>query len=248
VNSPSSGFLCLNGLSKSFGETKALTDVSLVIEAGTVHSILGENGSGKSTLVKVLSGVLIPDSGSIVIDGQLLTKNSPSSVRRAGIASVFQEVLVCPNRSIAENVLLGQDSWRSWKSKGAARTLSAATVLAELTDYVFNLEAEVGNISLVKQHQVAIARALLMNPKLLVLDESTASLDIHERDKLFTALKRRVSDGMAVVFISHRLEEVIQLSDAVTVLRSGKKIETLNRGELDERKLLQLLSPEAGQR
>lgn len=248
MNSPNSGFLCLNSLSKSFGETKALIDVSLVIEAGTVHSILGENGSGKSTLVKVLSGVLVPDSGSIVVDGRLLTQNSPSSVRRAGIATVFQEVLVCPNRCITENVLLGQDSWRSWKSKGSARKLSAATVLAELTDYEFSLDEEVGNISLVKQHQVAIARALLLNPKLLVLDESTASLDIHERDKLFKALKRRVSDGMAVVFISHRLEEVIQLSDAVTVLRSGKKIETINRKDLNERRLLKLLSPEASQK
>ena len=245
MNSPNSGFLSLKGLSKSFGETKALEDVSLEIEAGTVHSILGENGSGKSTLVKVLSGVLVPVVGSIAIGGQLLTRNSPYSVRRAGIATVFQEVLVCPNRSITENIFLGQDSWRKWKSSGAKRTLSASTILAELTDYSLDLDEEVGNLSLVKQHQVAIARSLLMNPKLLVLDESTASLDIHERDKLFDALKKRVLNGMAVVFISHRLEEVVQLSDAVTVLRSGKKIETLTRKDLDESKLLKLLSPEA---
>lgn len=244
MNSPNSGFLSLKGLSKSFGETKALEDVSLEIEAGTVHSILGENGSGKSTLVKVLSGVLIPDTGSIFIGGELLTQNSPLSVRRAGIATVFQEVLVCPNRSITENIWLGQDSWRSWKLRGAERKISAAAVLAELTDNSMNLDEEVGNLSLVKQHQVAIARSLLMNPKLLVLDESTASLDIHERDKLFSAIKKRVSNGMAVVFISHRLEEVIHLSDAVTVLRSGKKIETLQRTDLSENILLRLLSPE----
>jgi len=248
VNSPSSGFLSLNGLRKSFGETKALEDVSLEIEAGTVHSILGENGSGKSTLVKVLSGVLVPDAGSIVIGGELLTQNSPTSVRRAGIATVFQEVLVCPNRSITENVLLGQDSWKRWKFKGAERKSAASAVLAELTDYSFNFDEEVGNLSLVKQHQVAIARSLLMDPKLLVLDESTASLDINERDKLFAALKKRVARGMAIVFISHRLEEVVQLSDAVTVLRSGKKIETLNRKDLDESKLLKLLSPEVAKK
>lgn len=244
MKSSSSGFLCLKNVSKSFGETKALVDVSINIESGTVHSILGENGSGKSTLVKVLSGILIPDSGSIAIDGNYLKNNSPASVRRAGIATVFQEVLVCPNRSVTENVLLGQDSWRSWKSKGASRKLSVSNVLAELSDYNFNLDEEVGNLSLVKQHQIAIARALLMSPKLLVLDEATASLDIYERDKLFSTIKERVSSGMAVVFISHRLEEVVELSDAVTVLRSGKKIETLVNDDIEENRLLRLLSPE----
>ena len=243
--SESTVLLRLRNLRKAFGETVALDDVSLSVQAGTVHTVLGENGSGKSTLVKTLSGVLSPDQGSVEINGIPLAKATPKAARNAGIATVFQEVLVAPNRSVTDNVLLGQDSFTRWKIRGVARQRLALDALAELSRSTFDPGEEVGNLTLVQQHQVAIARALILDPKVLVLDESTAALDIGERDLLFAAVRRRVAQGMAVVFISHRMDEVLNLSDQVTVLRSGKWIETLNKHELDEYRLLSLLNPEA---
>lgn len=237
--------LQLDGIRRTFGETVALDDVALRVRAGTVHTILGENGSGKSTLVKILSGVLPANRGTVTVEGQPLLPANPARARRLGIATVFQEVLIAPNRSVTENVLLGQDSWWRWRHRGPERDRLARSALAELSGRSFDGRAEVGTLDLVQQHQVAIARALTLEPAVLVLDESTAALDIEERDLLFRAVARRVADGMAVVFISHRMDEVLSLSDEVTVLRSGRVVATLVKSELSERRLLGLLNPEA---
>ncbi len=237
--------LHLEGIRRTFGETVALDDVSLRVRAGSVHTILGENGSGKSTLVKILSGVLPANQGTVRVGGALLGVASPARARRLGIATVFQEVLVAPNRSVTENVLLGQDSWHRWHRRGRERAAVALAALGELSQRPFDPRAEVGELDLVQQHQVAIARALAVEPQVLVLDESTAALDIEERDLLFAAVRRRVSAGMAVIFISHRMDEVLSLSDEVTVLRSGRVVATLAKDELGERRLLALLNPEA---
>ncbi|WP_158507217.1 ATP-binding cassette domain-containing protein [Subtercola sp. Z020] len=238
--------LDLRGIRRTFGETVALNDVSMTVRAGTVHTILGENGSGKSTLVKILSGVLKPSRGSVQVGGRELVNASPRKARQLGIATVFQEVLVAPNRTVTENVLLGQDSWFRYSLKGAARADAAQAALRELSGHPFDPRASVGDLSLVQQHQVAIARALVLEPSVLVLDESTAALDIGERDLLFAAVRRRVQAGMAVVFISHRMDEMLSLSDEVTVLRSGSRIATLQKNELSERRLLALLNGEEG--
>ncbi|MCU1405307.1 MAG: sugar transporter ATP-binding protein [Glaciihabitans sp.] len=239
-----SDLLELRGIRRTFGSTVALNDVSLVVRAGTIHTVLGENGSGKSTLVKILSGVLEPNSGTVAVAGKMLTRGTPRKARTLGIATVFQEVLVAPNRSVVENVMLGQDSWHSWRVRGQARDDLAISALTELSSHRFDPRAEVGDLTLVQQHQVTIARALVLKPDVLVLDESTAALDIEERDRLFVAVRRRVEEGMAVVFISHRMDEVLSLSDDVTVLRSGSRIETLRKDELSERRLLSLLNSE----
>jgi ribose transport system ATP-binding protein len=234
----------LTDIRRTFGETIALSDVSMTVRAGTVHTILGENGSGKSTLVKILSGVLKPSRGTVRVGSEELTRASPRAARRLGIATVFQEVLVAPNRTVTENVLLGQDSWAKWHIRGKNRDEAAQRALRELSEQPFDPRAEVGTLSLVQQHQIAIARALVLEPSVLVLDESTAALDIGERDRLFAAVRRRVLDGMAVVFISHRMDEMLSLSDEVTVLRSGNRIATLQKHELSESRLLALLNGE----
>ncbi|MET4783233.1 ATP-binding cassette domain-containing protein [Glaciihabitans sp. UYNi722] len=237
-----SGELALRNIRRTFGETVALDDVSLTVRPGTVHTILGENGSGKSTLVKILSGVLPPNRGSVEMRGETLHPVTPRRARSLGIATVFQEVLVAPNRTVTENVFLGQDAWFSWKLRGRARRELALSSLSELSKVKFDPAAEVGKLNLVQQQQIAIARALALEPKVLVLDESTAAMDIGERDLLFEAVARRVQAGMAVIFISHRMDEVLSLSDEVTVLRSGSRVATLGREEFSESRLLSLLS------
>lgn len=246
AGSPAEGdvLVRLEHVHKAFGETIALNDVSLECRGGTVHTILGENGSGKSTLVKLLSGVLAPDSGSVTIAGRPLSPCTPRTARRLGVGTVFQEVLVASNRSVTENVLLGQDGWWSWRTAGSERRQRADALLREISPAPFDVDAVVGELSLVQQHQVAMARSLALDPRILILDESTAALDIEERDVLFTRVRAAVADGVAVIFISHRLDEVLELSDAVTVLRSGRIVRTLARDELTVDLLIHLLSPE----
>lgn len=244
AHAPVPPMLELRSISKSFGNTRALTEVGLRVESGTVHTVLGENGSGKSTLVKILSGVTIPDSGDIVVDGSAESIRTPKGARRLGIATVYQEVLVAPNRSVRENVLLGTDGYFRKKVRGKARRDAAAAALRAVSDAEFPLDAECGTLNLMQQHQVTIARALTSAPRLLILDESTAALDIVARDRLFAAVRDHVASGGSVIFISHRMDEVLEISDAVTVLRSGSVVATLRRDELSERRLLGLLNPE----
>lgn len=239
-----SPLLELRGVSRSFGSTRALDGVDLRVMPGAVHTILGENGSGKSTLVKTLSGVLAPDSGEIRVDGEVRVLSSPRVARGLGIATVFQEVLIAPNRSVEDNVLLGLDGPFRRRVPRAERAAKATAALQRVSDADFILRTEAAEFELMQQHQITIARAFAMVPRLLILDESTAALDIPARDKLFGAVRELISEGGSVVFISHRLDEVLELSDAVTVLRSGAKVAQLAREELSERRLLGLLNPE----
>lgn len=238
-------FLEMKRIGKAFGSTRALDDVDLRVESGMVHTVLGENGSGKSTLVKTLSGVIAPDSGEIAIGGAERKLSSPRDARAAGVATVFQEVLVSPNRSVEDNVLLGLDGPFRRRVPRSERKKKAADALAQVSDAEIALHVEAGRLDLMQQHQVAVARAFAMEPRLLILDESTAALDIPARDALFRAVRRLTATGTAAVFISHRLDEVLELSDVVTVLRSGRKVANLDAAELSERRLLTLLNPEA---
>lgn len=236
--------LRLDSVRRTFGRTVALDGVGLECRPGAVHTILGENGSGKSTLVKLISGVLPPVSGSVTIGGVELRPCTPRRARELGVATVFQEVLVAPTLSVADNVYLGQDRWTRFAARGRERRERVAAVLAEISTYPFDPAVPVAELDLVRRHQVAIARALLSEPRLLILDESTAALDVSERDRLFEAIRRRVAAGVAVIFISHRLDEVLTLSDAVTVLSSGREVATLGKGEITEARLLSLLNPD----
>lgn len=239
-----SALLELRGVSRSFGSTRALDGIDLRVLPGTVHTILGENGSGKSTLVKTLSGVLAPDSGEIRVDDEVHVLSSPRVARGFGIATVFQEVLIAPNRSVEDNVLLGLDGPFRRRVPRAERSAKAAAALERVSNTGFDLRTEAADFELMQQHQITIARAFAMVPRLLILDESTAALDIPARDKLFGAVRELISAGGSVVFISHRLDEVLELSDTVSVLRSGRKVAQLAREELSERRLLGLLNPE----
>ena len=237
--------LVLEGVAKRYGETVALDGVDVAMAPGHVHTVLGENGSGKSTLVKLLSGVARPDRGTLRLDGRPVDLPDPAAARRHGIATVFQEVLLAPARSVLDNIFLGHDGLFRRRLPRRRRREVAERAMAGFARTMPDLDARGGDLPLAQQQLVVLARALVREPRILVLDEVTAALDVADRDTLFEALRAFVAGGRLVLFISHRLDEVRRLSDRVTVLRSGRAVETLDRGEVTSERLLRLMIPDA---
>jgi ribose transport system ATP-binding protein len=231
-------------LSKTYGETRALADVSIAFEPGTVHAVLGENGSGKSTLVKLLAGIVAPSHGRIMMDGRPLTASGPAAVQANGIATVFQEVLVAPDRSVTENILLGQDRLFRWTIRGSQRRKLAAATLARLTAAPIDLDAAAQTMSLAVRQLIVVARALARQPRVLILDEITAALSFSDREAVFQTIEAFARAGGLVLFISHRMDEVMRLAHRVSVLRSGQLVDTLPRDQTSPEALLRMMAPE----
>jgi len=231
-------------LSKAYGPTQALDAVSVTFEGGTVHTVLGENGSGKSTLIKALSGVVVPDAGSITVDGQRVMKASPRTAHSHAIQTVFQEILTAPNRSIVDNVYLGYHPYLRAKVGRSEQERRTIELFEELGAADADVRAEAGELPLLLQQITVIARALLREPRVLILDEATAALGLVERDALFEVVRRLRASGVLVIFVSHRMDEVMQISDRVTVLRSGRVVDHVGRDDLSPEHLLRLMAPE----
>lgn len=231
-------------LRRSFGETRALTGCSFAAPAGTVHSILGENGSGKSTLVKILSGIIAPDGGRVVVGEKPIRRFSPATAGQFGVIPVLQEVLVAPNRSVLDNIFLGYDPLFRRRISASERADRARATLSRISGTPIDLGVLVETLPLPRRQIVTIARALVRNPRVLILDESTSTLDVNDRQTLFQEIRRLVKSGVLVIYISHRLEEVLDLSDAVTVLRNGSSVATVPKGDLSVSDLLHLMSPQ----
>ncbi len=205
--------------------------------------IVGENGSGKSTLVKLLAGVHRPDAGSLQIgDRTLGALSSPRESIDAGIATVFQEVLVVEARSVLENVWLGTEGLVRAPRADAEKRQKAAAVLEQLLGRPLDLDMPVERLSLSDRQACGIARALVRDPRVLILDEATSALDVATRDRLFGLLRMRAGDGVAVIFISHRMDEVEEIADRVTVMRSGETVATLDRGQAAVGELVRLMT------
>jgi ABC-type sugar transport system ATPase subunit len=230
--------LSTRALVKSFGPTRALVDADVDLVAGEIHALVGENGSGKSTLVKILSGVHRPDRGVILRDGTERTEvRSPRQALSLGIATVFQEVLAVPPRSVLDNLWLGADRGSARRRRDRARA-----VLAELLETPPSLDAVMEDLSLSDRQVCSIARALLREPDILILDEATSSLDYDARTRLFHAVRARANRGTAVVLITHRMDEIDEIADRITVMRSGETVATLARGEWTTPKLVSLMT------
>lgn len=215
----------MRGISKTFPGIKALSDVDLAVHAGEVHAIVGENGAGKSTLMKILAGLYQPDTGEIALDGEVVRISGQLDARRRGIGMVYQELNLVPDLSVAENITLGAMPSRFGLVRRKTLTHTAVDVLAAL-DARIDPRTLVGSLTVSQQQLVEIAKAYAARPKIIVLDEPTSSLSEHEAQALFRVVEAMRADGIAIIYISHRLREVLDLADQVTVLRDGRQIET----------------------
>ena len=216
----------MTGITKLFTGVKALDDVSLTLLPGRVHALMGENGAGKSTLIKILAGVYRPDAGQISITGKLADLRSPRDALRQGIKVVFQEIALIPEFTVAENIFLeGYPTDRLGSIRWDRIRADAAALFARI-GFDVNPDDKVGNLPVSKQQMVEIARALAHEARVVVMDEPTSSLTPAEVAKLFDVIRRLTALGMAVVYVSHKLDEIFEIADTVTVLRDGRHIST----------------------
>ena len=219
--------LALLGVSKRFGGVLALDGVSLDIRPGEVHAVMGENGAGKSTLMKVASGVHRPDRGRLALAGRDVSFRSPAEAAAAGVQVVFQELTVLPNRSVAENLLLGREPMRAgglWLDRGAMR--EEAQRALDALGVPLEAGAEAGRLSAGQRQMLEIARAVSRSPRVLILDEPTSSLGRAEEEALFALVARLKAAGVGLAYITHRMAEVFALADRVSVLRDGRHVAT----------------------
>src|SRR6266852_871508 len=213
--------LRMSEVQKAFGATRALRRVSFEVGAGEVHALIGENGAGKSTLMKILSGVYPPDSGEIELDGQPWVPANPLHARHCGIVMIYQELTLAPHLSVEENIVLGEEPAKfGWLNRRRRRELARAA-LAELRHENIPLSAPAGSRTIAEQQVIEIARALIGQPKVLIMDEPTSTLTQVDTENLFRVIGRLRERGVSIVYISHFLEECQRVCDRYTVLRDG---------------------------
>jgi rhamnose transport system ATP-binding protein len=231
----------LEGLSKSYGGVHALSDVSFAIAPATVHALVGENGAGKSTLVKILTGVVHPDDGQLRVEGEPQRIGDPQAAHRLGIVAMYQEPTVFPDLTVAENVFAGRHPRGRLGTVDWGRMRSNVARLLDDLGVDFGPETPVRGLGVADRQLLEIAKALSASARLLIMDEPTAALSPHEVEHLFATVRRLRDRGVAIVFISHRLEEVTEIADAVTVLRDGRHVATRPAAELPHGELVRLM-------
>jgi ribose transport system ATP-binding protein len=224
-------------LSRRFGATQALEDVSLAFRAGAVHAVVGENGAGKSTLVNLIGGVHLPDQGEILLEGTATRLRSPHDALVRGIGFVHQEIALCPHVTVAENVFMAQlEGRRGWLDLAALQA-RAAELLGQFDAHVDPRDL-VGDLSVSQQQVVEIVKALSVNCKVLIFDEPTAALTEPEAERLFRIIEALRARGLAIIYISHRMAEIFRVCDEVTVLRDGRRISTGPVAEVTQQQLV----------
>lgn len=229
------------GVTKRFPGVLALDKVDFSVQRGEIHSLIGQNGAGKSTLMHVLSGIYPANEGQILIDGQPVTINHPREALRLGIGTVYQELSLLPRLSVADNIFLGREPGNGFVIDEAAVLRRSAEVLAQLGVGHIDVRTRVGDLPLAQQQLVEIAKVLSYNPRILVLDEPTASLAEEETNRLFEILKALKAQGIAIIFISHRFKEILQHCDRGTILRNGRLVKTVNLSEVTEEELAEIM-------
>jgi len=219
------------GIYKSFGATKALADVSIDLRPGEVHGLVGENGAGKSTLINILSGVFPADQGDIYLDGEPITFKSPRQAQEVGIGSVHQELALCPTVSIAENIFMGHPDKSHGVMNYSELFKSADKLLAQFHAGI-NSRHRAEWLSIAQQQVVEIVKALSFNCKVLILDEPTSSLTENESETLFEIINELKNRNIAILYVSHRMSEIFELSDRITIFRDGRHIDTIFTNEV----------------
>jgi ribose transport system ATP-binding protein len=233
--------LQMRGICKRYPGVQALTNAALEVRAGEVHALLGENGAGKSTLMKILSGAERRDAGEILFDGRPADLGDPVSARRLGISAIYQELSLVPHLTAAENIFLGKAPRRWGVLDWARMRREAARILSDLGVGI-DPDAPVRALRLAQQQMVEVARALADEARLLIMDEPTSALSEREVNQLFAAIGRLTAGGVAIVYISHRMEEVFRISDRVTVLRDGCHVGTRAIGDVNVPQLVRMMA------
>jgi ribose transport system ATP-binding protein len=228
-------------INKKFGGIYAVKDVSFTINKGEVHTIIGENGAGKSTLMNMLSGLYMPDGGKIIYKDAAVSINSPFKAKELGISTVFQELKLCGNLTVVENIFLGRELRKKLRMDWNAMTINAHKKLTELGLNI-DVRKRVGELSTAQMQLVEIARAMFINSDVLILDEPTSSLTYEEAEKLFKIVSALKNRGVTIIFISHRMEEVFQISDRISIMRNGKYLGTYVNADICSEKLIALIS------
>ncbi len=223
----------MRAVSKRFGATQALSGVSLALRRGEVHALLGENGAGKSTLIKIMTGVQSPDSGEMLLDGQPIRLASSQDAQRFGIAAMYQEPMIFPDLTVAENIFIGHRN--RGKIVDRRRMEREARAVLDRLGVQTEVDEPARGLTLAEQQTVEIAKAISLDVRVLIMDEPTASLSAHEVRRLFRIIDNLKAQGVAILFISHRMDEVFEISDTVTILRDGQWISTRPRAELTPR-------------
>jgi len=231
----------MRGISKTFPGVRALREVSLTLYPGEVHSLMGENGAGKSTLMKILSGAYQADpGGEIRIDGEAVTIDGPLSAKALGVAVIYQELSLCPSLTVAENIYLGRELRHGGRIDRRGMEAACADVLQRL-GAGFGPRTVVDALSIAERQLVEIARAVHARARILVMDEPTTPLSSRETDRLFELIRQLRAEGLAIVYVSHRMAEIYELSDRVSVLRDGSYVGTLERAALSAESLVQMM-------
>ena len=231
----------VRGISKSFPGVRALKNVDLRIWPGEVHALMGENGAGKSTLMKILAGAYRPDSGAILLDGNPIQFRTPHEARLAGIGIIYQELTVAPNLTVSGNVFLGSELSRLGFIKNAAEMDRKTQRVLDRLGARFRPNQRAARLAVAEQQQVEIARALFYKSRVLVMDEPTAALSDRETDRLFEVVRHLRSEGLAIIYISHRMAEVYELADRLSVLRDGEYVGELKRVEFSAAKVIEMM-------
>lgn len=231
----------LKNISKSFSGVEVLHEVSFELRPGEVHALLGENGAGKSTLVKIITGVHQPDHGEILLNGEPVHFGDARESRQAGIAAIYQELSLFPDLDVAENIFAGRQPVTSGGRVDWRRLYAEAGKLLDSLGVKLDLKQKARNLSIAQQQMVEIARAFSINARILIMDEPTSSLTLHEVDDLFRLVRRLRAEGTAVIFISHRLEELFVLADRVTVLRDGSYVGTRSIQDVTRDELIRMM-------
>jgi ribose transport system ATP-binding protein len=233
--------LQMRGISKSFGPTPVLRNVGFELRAGEIHALMGENGAGKSTLMKIAAGLIDQFDGEIRVAGQPHRLASPRDATRAGIAMIQQELSLVPELAVDENIFLGQEKIRSLFMVDREQQVRAAREVLLPLDFHGRIDQPIAKLRVGEQQLVEIAKALVAKARILIMDEPTSALSINETERLFQVIRKLAKEGVAIVYISHRMEEVVALADRVTVLRDGQLIGTVSQEKASRREIIRMM-------